>query len=195
MYETLRFDDSLTGDPGRFIDARDVLDGDVEVLARGPWSPSSEESFDAGLSELEGAVMRSRVLVADQYRIMGEVLDAAADDPAPWVGRDPTLEPDWFDPRGRSVGSIRRTRSEVAMRAAGADIAVRLRIAEGTVHARAGNAGTLKRRCPRVWEGFLSAGSLRRTRSPPRSSPAAFPMTHERRGTASTPRSLRRPSR
>lgn len=156
MYDADATADPSAFDPDRFIDACDVIDGDMEVFARGPWSPSSEESFAAGLSELEGAVVRSRILVADQYCIMSEVLEMAAEDPEPWVGPDPTLDRDWFDPRGRSVGSIRRTRREIAIRAAAADIAVRLRMAEGTVHARAANAGTLKQRCPRVWEGFLS---------------------------------------
>ncbi|HWI30568.1 MAG TPA: DUF222 domain-containing protein [Microbacterium sp.] len=156
MYEALPVEEHARFDPDVLIDERDVIDADVDVLAAGPWTPSAGESFDAGLWELEGAAARARVLIADQYRIMGEVLDAAASDPTPWVGPDPTLDPEWFDPRGRSVGAMRRARSEIAVRAAAADIAVRLRMAEGTVHTRAGNARTLKERCPRLWEGFLS---------------------------------------
>ncbi|MFX7849654.1 hypothetical protein ABTK11_21335, partial [Acinetobacter baumannii] len=82
------------------------------------------------------AAARHRATAAE-YDLIFRVLQEAADDPAPWVGPDPTLDGLWHDPRGRTVAAVRRDRLDMAERAAVAEIAVRLRLAEQTVRTRA----------------------------------------------------------
>ncbi len=110
---------------------------------------------DAALDQLDDLSTVSRRATARQWRVIDDILRLARQDPEPWVGADPTADPAWSDPRGRSIASVRRLRSEFAVRAAVADIGARLRIAEVTVHAIAGRTATLRERCPRVWADFL----------------------------------------
>ena len=101
----------------------------------------------------ERAAARHRATAAE-YDLILRVLQYAADDPEPWVGPDPTLDGLWHDPRGRTVAVVRRDRLDMAERAATAEIAVRLRLAEQTVRTRAAHAAVLRERCPRVWAAF-----------------------------------------
>ncbi len=109
----------------------------------------------AAMAELEATTYHARVAFAEQYRVIAQVVREAEEQPEVWVGADPTLEPAWCDARGRTTTTVRRDRIEIAVRAAVADMAVRLRLAETTVRTRAAHAETLRRRCPRVWAGFL----------------------------------------
>lgn len=101
----------------------------------------------------ESATARHRATAAE-YDLIRRVLQDALDDPDPWVGPDPTLDGLWRDPRGRPVAAVRRDRLDMAERAAVAEIAVRLRLAEQTVRTRAAHAAILGERCPRVWGAF-----------------------------------------
>lgn len=101
----------------------------------------------------ETAVARHRAAAAE-YDLIRRVLREALDDPDLWVGPDPTLDGLWHDPRGRTVAAVRRDRLDMAERAAVAEIAVRLRLAEQTVRTRAAHAAALRERCPRVWAAF-----------------------------------------
>lgn len=112
-------------------------------------------NHDAAMAELEATTYHARVAFAEQYRVIAQVVREAEEQPDIWVGADPTLDPAWLDARGRSSATVRRDRIDVAVRAAIADMAVRLRLAEATVRTRAAYAETLRRRCPRVWAGFL----------------------------------------
>lgn len=120
-----------------------------------PLAKLYEEAHDLAIDELDAMARQSRALVADQYTRIAAILREAESDPDPWVGPDPTLDPRWHDPRGRTVARVRRERLEIAVRAAAADIAVRLRLAESTVRARAAHAEVLRERCTTVWRRFL----------------------------------------
>lgn len=111
---------------------------------------------DDALEQLEVAAVHARRLVAEQYRLIAEVLAGASAFPDPWVGPDPTLDPAWSDPRKRTVAAVRRERADIAVRAAAADVAVRLRLSEQQVRARAAYAGLLRERCPAAWRLFLA---------------------------------------
>ena len=113
---------------------------------------------DLAADELAGIARRRREVVADEYRLTAEILRDAEVDVEFWTGPDPTQDPDWIDPRGRSAASIRRARRDLAVRAAAADIAVRLRISETAVRTRATNAEVLRQRMPRTWALFLGGG-------------------------------------
>ncbi|ANG84470.1 HNH endonuclease signature motif containing protein [Microbacterium aurantiacum] len=146
------------------IDEADVLDAlyadQTSDADRDAWegfirAQHVEARYDASLDQLDDLASVSRRATATQWRVIDETLGLARQDPEPWVGVDPTADPAWSDPRGRSVATVRRLRSEFAVRAAVADIGTRLRIAEVTVHAIAERAATLRARCPRVWADFL----------------------------------------
>lgn len=138
----------------RFIDARDVWELSPEDSVT---KPDTLATHAAAMSHIEGLNVQAGLAVAEQYRAIAEVLRDAAADPTPWTGADPTLDPAWEDPRGRSVAAVRRDRVDVAVRAAAADIAVRLRMSESAVRSRAHDVETLRERCPMVWQGFLGA--------------------------------------
>lgn len=108
------------------------------------------------IDELVATATRARSAIADQYRLVADILHDAEADPAPWAGPDPTSFPGWIDRRGRSASAVRRDRREMAVRSAAADIAVRLHLSEAAVHATARTAGVLRERCPRVWMLFQS---------------------------------------
>lgn len=96
---------------------------------------------------LVAVAVRRRQHTAEEYRLMTLILDRAVADPDPWVGPDPTLDHAWKESRGRSVAAVRRDRADLAERAAAAEIAVHLRLAEQTVRTRVGHARTLQARC------------------------------------------------
>ena len=104
---------------------------------------------------LVAVAVRRRQHTAEEYRLMTLILDRAVADPDPWVGPDPTLDHAWEDSRGRSVAAVRRDRADLAERAAAAEIAVHLRLAEQTVRTRVGHARTLQARCGLAWRAFL----------------------------------------
>lgn len=108
----------------------------------------------AVLDRLEDAAGARHRAAAAEYDLIRRVLSDALDDPAPWVGPDPTLDGLWHDPRGRTPAAVRRDRLDMAERAAVAEIAVRLRLAEQTVRTRAAHAGVLRERCPGMWVAF-----------------------------------------
>ena len=137
------------------IDPADMINVDPEEWLIPPADPEAVGTPRDALTQLEDAHARGRVLVAQQYSAMAQLLRDAEADPDPWVGPDPTLDAAWTDPRGRSVSQVRRDRRDLAVRAAAADIAVRLRMSETTVRAKANTADTLRTRCPRLWALFL----------------------------------------
>ncbi|WP_295823118.1 HNH endonuclease signature motif containing protein [uncultured Microbacterium sp.] len=104
---------------------------------------------------LVAVAIRRRRHTAEEYRLMALILDRAVAEPDPWVGPDPTLDLSWGDPRGRSAAAVRRDRADLAERAAAAEIAVHLRLAEQTVRTRVGHARTLQARCGLAWRAFL----------------------------------------
>jgi hypothetical protein len=129
----------------------------------GVWGghPGSEpDSAPAGLRPaelLEELAHQARVrhrATAAEYRLIGLLLGAAAADPVPWVGPDPTLDLARSDSRRRSIAAVRRDRRDMAERAVVAEIATRLRLSEQTVRTRAAHAETLQSRCPEVWNAF-----------------------------------------
>lgn len=117
---------------------------------------ASGEAHSVAMYELEGISIRARVLIADEYAAIANVLRDAAACPDPWVGADPTLDPAWLDPQRRSAAAVRAERRSMAVRAAALDISVRLGMSENAVRTRAAHADTLRERCPRIWEAFRS---------------------------------------
>ncbi|HET8927258.1 MAG TPA: HNH endonuclease [Microbacterium sp.] len=137
------------------IDPADMIDVDPAEWALPPGEPRASDPARDALIVLEDTHARARVLIAEQYAAMAQLLRDARKNPDPWVGPDPTLDSDWIDPRERTAAHVRRDRRDLAVRAAAADIAVRLRMSETTVRAKANLADTLKRRCPKLWALFL----------------------------------------
>lgn len=117
---------------------------------------ASGEGHAAALNAIEAATVRSRELIAEQYAGIAAVLRDAAACPDPWAGPDPTLDAEWRDPRGRTVGAVRAERRDIAVRSAAADLGVRLGLSEPTVRTRAFHTDTLRERCPGLWTAFLS---------------------------------------
>lgn len=135
-----------------WIDEADLADGAGD---EGWWKPGPAAEHDREMDVIEGFSVALRALVAEQYRLMAEIVRDAEAMPDPWVGPDPTLDPAWSDVRGRGIEAIRRDRQALAVRAAVADIAVRLRMDETTLRKRAVHAETLRQRCPLLWSKFL----------------------------------------
>jgi hypothetical protein len=147
-------------DPERYLDERDVLESG-ELPPEPECDPrSSGEAHDHAASHLEGVAARARVLTAELYARIAEVLRDAEEQPEPWVGPDPTMQPDWHDPRDRSAAQVRRERKDIAVRAAALDLAVRLQFSESMVRTRGAYAETLKARCPLVWAEFMSGSVI-----------------------------------
>src|SRR6478735_7163064 len=114
-------------DPERFLDPWDVLDpGEVVPPVELAQLEASGAAHEAAVSELEGISARARVLISDEYAGIADILRDAAACPDPWVGPDPTLDPAWLDPQGRSTAAVRAERKSIAVRAAALDLAVRL---------------------------------------------------------------------
>src|SRR3954447_10483917 len=97
-------------DPERFLDERDVLEPGEFPPEPEEDAWSSGEAHDHAAMELEGLTVRARMLVAEQFAALAQVLRDAAEQPEPWVGADPTLQPDWSDPRDRTAAQVRRER-------------------------------------------------------------------------------------
>jgi hypothetical protein len=106
------------------------------------------------LGQIEFDERGIRRAVAGQYVAVVEVFARAQADPTVWCGPDPTLDPEYRDPRGRTTGRVRAEWREFAVRAACLDIATRLRVSEQVVRARHHTAVTLQERCPTVWAAF-----------------------------------------
>lgn len=119
-------------------------------------SPAVEEGAQyAHLDELTLTVQKARSLAAEQDRSFHIALTRAADEPDMWAGPDPTLDPAWRDPRGRSNADVRRARLSLAVRAAAADIGLRVQLSENQVRMRAHRAGILISRLPRLWNACI----------------------------------------
>jgi hypothetical protein len=123
------------------------------------WAPidgdrAARSDLDARLGHLELTVAARHRAAAEEGRAIAALLRDAAADPTPWVGPDPTLDLAWNDARGRTIAAVRRDRADLAERAAVAEIAVRLRLSEQTVRARAANVEVLQERCPTLWQQF-----------------------------------------
>lgn len=128
---------------------------DAEWLgARRSAHDQTVSDLDARLGHLEIVAAERQRSTAEEYRLIAAILARAAADPTPWVGPDPTRDPDWIDPRGRRTAAVRRDRVDIAERAAVAEIAVRLHLSEQTVRLRAARAETLQDRCPQMWRAF-----------------------------------------
>ncbi len=127
-----------------------------------PGTEAAASDLDARLGHLELVVAERHRATAEEYRLIAEILADAIADPTPWVGPDPTLDRAWHDRRGRTAAAVRRDRLDMAQRAAVAEIALRLRVSEQTVRARATRAQTLKERCPRLWRTFTDGRTSER---------------------------------
>ncbi|MCM3501998.1 DUF222 domain-containing protein [Microbacterium sp. P26] len=125
-------------DPLDALFRADADDGDVDVL----------------LHRVKAVARLRQRATAAEYRLIASILQAAAEDPTPWAGPDPTRDPSWNDARRRTIRAVRRDRADMAERAAVAEIAVRLRLSEQTVRTRAAHARTLDERTPAVWREF-----------------------------------------
>src|SRR6478735_7247254 len=142
-------------DPLRFVDEADVFAADdLDPWAEVQRLEASGEAHTAAALALEALTIRGRVLIADQYAGIADLLRDAAACPDPWVGPDPTLDRAWRDPRDRTVGAVRAERRDIAVRAAALDLAVRLGMSETMIRTRGAHADTLRKRCPRVWNAF-----------------------------------------
>lgn len=129
-----------------------LVDEDDPLSAAPDGEPSHRPA--SFLDRLEDSSTARHRAAAAEYDLILRVLQDALDDPAVWVGPDPTLDGLWHDPRGRTVAAVRRDRLDMAERAAVAEIAVRLRLAEQTVRTHAAHATVLRERCPRIWAKF-----------------------------------------
>ncbi|MGU3643968.1 DUF222 domain-containing protein [Microbacterium sp. C23T] len=151
----------IDDDPDRFLDPWDLLEpGEVLPPVELAELETSGAAHEAAVLELEGISARARVLIADEYAGIASVLRDAAACPDPWVGPDPTLDPAWLDPQGRSTAAVRAERRNIAVRAAALDLAVRLGMSETLVRTRAAHADTLRERCPKIWEAFRSGRAV-----------------------------------
>lgn len=134
--------------------------GLLDADERDPWMgepDSAQEEAATGLVGMMGVLAarsQEHARAAAESAFIRRLVDAARADPTPWVGHDPTLDPAWIDVRGRTVAAVRRDRHDMAERAVVAEIAVRLRLSEQTVRARAAETEILQRRCPNLWRAF-----------------------------------------
>lgn len=110
----------------------------------------------AGVERVERAARAARAAIAAQDLLFHQILVEAASDPVPWVGPDPTVDPLWQDPRGRSTWTVREHRRSWAVRAAAADIGARVRLTDNQVRARAHRAKVLSEQTPLVWAACLA---------------------------------------
>ena len=125
---------------------------DAEIDAapdRDVWS--SGEAHEEATFHLEGVTVRARILVAEQWAGIAAVLRDAAECTVPWLGDDSSVDPLWEPPAGQSLAAYRRERREFSVRAAVADLAVRLGMSETMVRTRADHVETLRHRCPSLW--------------------------------------------
>jgi hypothetical protein len=119
--------------------------------------PAQEEGAEGLVGMMSALAARSqdrRRAAAAESALIRRLVDAARADPTPWVGEDPTHDPAWIDVRGRTGAAVRRDRHDMAERAVVAEIAVRLRLSEQTVRARAAETEIVQRRCPNLWRAF-----------------------------------------
>lgn len=141
---------------------RDHHDGVAEEEEPPPWveypKPDAAErqgEFESFL-DLDRIAREQRALAAHQDCAIHQLLLRAEADPEPWLGPDPTDDPGWIDPRGRTHAAVRAQRRQYAARAAAADVATRLHLSETAVRNRAYRAEVLSARCPRLWQRYLA---------------------------------------
>ncbi|MGB4776784.1 DUF222 domain-containing protein [Microbacterium sp.] len=132
-------------------DDEDVRSESAEYAALHEAVRAAQDIFD-----VDGVVRHARAAVAEQDALFHSILTRAAADPVPWVGPDPTLDPLWQPRKGETVASVRARRRNLAVRAAAADIGVRVGLTDNQVRNRARRAGVLSARTPRVWEAALA---------------------------------------
>lgn len=127
--------------------AEDDLRLDLDPIA-------AQAQFDAML-DIERTVRDARALVAEQDLGFHRILVRADAEPDAWVGPDPTLDPTWVDPRGRTIAAIRAYRRNLAVRSAAADIGARVHLTDNQVRNRAHRAMVLRTRAPRLWTACM----------------------------------------
>lgn len=113
-----------------------------------------EDPVMSVLYDVERTVQRARSHAANQDSTFHAILAQADADPTVWAGPDPTVDPLWEPPKHMSVAMYREQRRNHAVRAAAADIAVRVHMSEGQVRTRAHRAFVLKTRSPQVWHAY-----------------------------------------
>lgn len=118
--------------------------------------PEHRSSLDAELDELEHTVRRARSAAAEQDLLFHRMLERAFSEPDPWVGPDPTLDPAWSDPRGRTAAEVRADRRAIGVRSAAADLGVRVSLTDKQIRHRAHRAETLSMRLPLLWANCRS---------------------------------------
>ncbi len=114
----------------------------------------AESLFD-DMADLENTVRAARAASARQDDAFRSLLARADAEPDVWAGPDPTTDLLWRDPRGRSTSEVRAHRRNLAVRAAAADIGVRVQLTDTQVRSRAHRAATLATRTPRLWQTCL----------------------------------------
>lgn len=133
----------------------DAVEEDDYLIA--PDIPSDEaQGLFEEMLDIEGTVRVARASAVAQDAAFHRLLNRAAADPVPWVGPDPTDDPLWTPPAGYTVASWRARRRSLAVRAAAADIAVRVALSDNQVRNRAHRAAVLSERCPQVWQSCLA---------------------------------------
>lgn len=121
-----------------------------------PWDePEHRSTLDVELEEIDLIVRRARSAAAEQDLLFHRMLQRAFTEPDPWLGPDPTLDPAWSDPRGRSVAEIRAYRSAMGVRSAAADLGVRVSLSDTQIRHRAHRAEILSTRLPLLWQQCL----------------------------------------
>ncbi len=143
---------------------------DEEEPATPEWDP---------IPELVMVTRQARALCAATDRAFAETLREAEADPEFWLGPDPTLDPLWVDPRGRSAAQVRVWRRNLAVRAAAADVAVQVHLSDTQVRARAHRADTLQSRCPRVWDAYLAGNVPEQNAATAATLAAALPVNRD----------------
>ncbi|MFT4051214.1 MAG: DUF222 domain-containing protein [Microbacterium sp.] len=144
--------------------ADDVADDESDLLFPPDLDAVAAKAYVDDLLAIEDTVRAARALAAEQDHLFHLTLCRAEEEPDAWVGPDPTLDPAWRDPRGRSAATVRTDRRDLAVRSAAADLGARVRLSDNQVRSRAYRAEVHTTRTPRLWEacrlGFVPEQSM-----------------------------------
>lgn len=145
---------------------------------------SSGAAHDDSLARLDAAARVARSASAELSAICHRVITEALASPEVWCGPDPTRDPRWEDPRGRTVAQVRADRAGYAERAAVCELATRVHLSERTIRGKADTARILQARCPDTWaafcEGMIDERNADTVASLAISLPADDPLSWER---------------